>query len=98
MIQASATPDSLLVLLVGGVTLLAIVLKHLCERLRIPALVGYILIGLGLRLLHDVVPLLSPAVQGAFDLLAALGLVALLFRWGWAATPDDSSTNSPAPA
>jgi len=87
MIQASATPDSLLVLLVGSVTLLAIVLRHLCERLRIPALVGYILIGLGLRLLHDVVPLLTPAVQGAFDLLAALGLVALLFRVGLGSNP-----------
>jgi len=87
MIEASATPDSRLVLLVGGVTLLAIILKHLCERLRIPALVGYILIGLGLRLLHDVVPLLNATTRGAFDLLAALGLVALLFRVGLGSNP-----------
>lgn len=88
MVEASATPDSVMVLLVGGVTLLAILLRHLCAQLRFPALVGYILIGLGLRLSHDVIPIMDPAVRGAFDLLAALGLVALLFRVGLGSNPQ----------
>ncbi|TVO62402.1 cation:proton antiporter [Spiribacter vilamensis] len=77
-----------MVMLVGGATLLAILVRHVFARLRLPALVGYILIGLGLRLGHDVIPILDPAVRGAFDLLAALGLVALLFRVGLGSNPQ----------
>lgn len=87
MAEANATPDALLVLLVGGATLLAILLRHACHWLRIPALVGYILLGLGLRLLDSGVPILEPAVRNAFELLAALGLVALLFRVGLGSDP-----------
>ncbi|MEX0386859.1 cation:proton antiporter [Spiribacter onubensis] len=85
--EANATPDALLVLLVGGATLLAVVLRHLCERIKLPPLVGYILIGLGLRLTDGILPILQPSVMAAFELLAALGLVALLFRVGLGSDP-----------
>lgn len=85
--QASASPDALLVLLVGGATLLAIVLRHLLALVQLPALVGYIAIGLGLRLADGSLGLLRPEVMAAFELLAALGLVALLFRVGLGSNP-----------
>jgi len=85
--QASASPDALLVLLVGGATLLAIVLRHLLALVHLPALIGYIAIGLGLRLADSSLGLLRPEVMAAFELLAALGLVALLFRVGLGSNP-----------
>lgn len=86
-IEATATPDALLVMLVGGATLLAVVARHVCRGLRIPPLVGYILIGLGLRLTGERFDWLNNTVMTAFELLAALGLVALLFRIGLNSDP-----------
>jgi len=86
-IEASATPDALLVMLVGGATLLAVMARHVCGWLRIPPLVGYILIGLGLRLVGAPLEWLNTPVITAFELLAALGLVALLFRIGLESDP-----------
>ncbi|MEX0421985.1 cation:proton antiporter [Spiribacter pallidus] len=86
-IEASAAPDGLLVLLVGGATLAAVVIRHLCQRLALPALVGYIAIGLALRGTDRLIPILREPVLAAFELLAALGLVALLFRVGLNSDP-----------
>ncbi len=87
LIEASATPDALLVLLVGAAILLAVALRHACEWLKIPPLVGYILIGIGLSSLDGIAYSLRPPVLSAFELLAALGLVALLFRVGLGSDP-----------
>ena len=87
LIEASATPDALLVLLVGAATLLAVALRHACERVNIPPLVGYILIGIGIGALDGIAYALRPPVMAAFELLAALGLVALLFRVGLGSDP-----------
>ncbi len=86
-LEASATPDALMVLLVGSATLAAALLRHVCGWVRLPALVGYIAIGLGLRLVHQIYPVLTEPVLAAFELLAALGLVALLFRVGLGSDP-----------
>ncbi len=85
--EASAGPDTLMVFLVGMSVLLAIAFRHVCERLRIPALIGYLLIGLGFGLFDQTFGLLHEAAYSAFDLLAALGLVALLFRVGLGSDP-----------
>ena len=85
--QASASPDALLVLLVGGSTLLAIALRHILALINVPALVGYIAIGLSFRLADGYFDLLYAPVMAAFELLAALGLVALLFRVGLGSNP-----------
>ena len=87
LLEASATPDALLVLLVGAATLLAVMLRHVCEWLKIPPLVGYIGIGIGLGALDGLAYALRPPVMAAFELLAALGLVALLFRVGLGSDP-----------
>lgn len=81
-------PDALLVGLVGLATLLAVVVRTLGARLGIPPLIGYIGLGLGLRLADGAgAPLLTEPVRFAFALLAALGLVALLFRVGLGSHP-----------
>lgn len=84
-----AAPDALLVGLVGLATLLAVVVRTLGARLGIPPLVGYVGLGFGLRLADDAgAPLLTEPVRLAFGLLAALGLVALLFRVGLGSHPQ----------
>jgi Kef-type K+ transport system membrane component KefB len=45
----AATDYPLLVLLTGSVLLLTLLLKAGLERLRLPAMVGYLLLGFGIR-------------------------------------------------
>lgn len=81
--------DVLLVLLVGLTTLLCALARELLERVRIPGLVGFLLIGLGLRLADEFMPwtLLREPVRATFAFLASLGVVVLLFRIGLASHP-----------
>jgi Kef-type K+ transport system membrane component KefB len=73
--------------LVGAAVAAATLLNALLRRLGLPSLVGYILLGFGLRLLDGVWPVLSPPVETAFDFLASMGLVVLLFRVGLESHP-----------
>jgi Kef-type K+ transport system membrane component KefB len=52
------------------------------ERLGLPDLLGYLLIGVGLNLVHDAWPQALPADARLLTLLAQIGVVALLFRIG----------------
>lgn len=72
----------LLLMTLGAILILAPLTKSACRRLGVPALVGYILIGL---IIGDLVrPLASSEARfdGVFEALAQLGVVALLFRVG----------------
>ncbi|MFO7973329.1 MAG: cation:proton antiporter [Candidatus Hydrogenedentota bacterium] len=73
---------SLLVMLVGGLIVLAILVKALSERVNVPALVGYLAIGFCVRLLDDRFDMLHEEEFGVFEFLARIGLIALLFRVG----------------
>lgn len=79
--------DALLVGLVGLATLLATLWRGLAPRLGMPPLVGYILIGLGFGFADQAFALFSEPARFAFELLGALGLVALLFRVGLGSHP-----------
>ncbi len=71
-----------LVLLVGTTIVLVIVLKAGSERIGIPPLVGYLLLGFVLQLLEIRGFLTSRAVLEVYSFLAELGIISLLFRVG----------------
>lgn len=74
--------ESLPVLLVGASIVSVILLKNVFEHFQLPPLVAYLGFGLMLRITGDQTGLLNADVVNAFDLLAKLGIVALLFRVG----------------
>ncbi|WP_440996046.1 cation:proton antiporter [Arhodomonas sp. SL1] len=83
----AANIDALLVLLIGVTTAAAMVLRSLCTRLGLPSLVGFLLLGVGISAIDSASPFLSPAAHDGLELLANLGLVALLFRVGLGLDP-----------
>ncbi|MBA1146708.1 cation:proton antiporter [Ectothiorhodospiraceae bacterium WFHF3C12] len=87
-----------LVLLVGATTTAAMLLKAALEPLGVPPLVGYVLLGYALRAADPGGVWLQEPAMYMFELLASLGIVALLFRVGvgshphrlWRKLPDAS--------
>jgi len=71
-----------LVLLIGIIVVLAILSKAGFERLRLPDLLGYLLIGVGLQSIDGAWGVLPPASHQLLKFLAEFGIVALLFRIG----------------
>lgn len=70
------------VLVVGALIACAIVVRDLLRRIGVPPLIGFILLGLLLRLLDDGTALLNSDRLAQIELLAQLGIFALLFRVG----------------
>ena len=70
------------VLVVGVTVLAALVLRQLARRIGVPALVGHILLGLGLALLDREFALFNGETHAVLGFLAKIGLVCLLFRVG----------------
>lgn len=71
-----------LVFLVGTTIIVTILIKAILERIGIPSLVGYLLLGLGMGLLDSLVNFLTPSVREVYAFLADLGIISLLFRVG----------------
>ncbi len=76
--QSTSSP----ILLIGLLIAAAVAVRAFLDRTHVPALVGFIGLGFALRLADDRLGLLSEAGRYAFDVLAELGIVALLFRVG----------------
>lgn len=70
------------VLLVGAIIVLSILSKAALERLDLPDLLGYLLIGIGLRALDGIWSLVPPGGDRLLTFLAEFGVIALLFRIG----------------
>lgn len=87
-----------LVLLVGATTTVAMLLKATLEPLGVPPLVGYVLLGFAMRVADPGGLWLQQPALYMFEMLASLGIVALLFRVGvgshphrlWQKLPDAS--------
>ena len=73
---------SLMILLMGGAVVLAIVFRAGFDRLNLPSLVGYILLGFLIRLADSRWGFMSGGPDRVFNFLAKAGLIALLFRIG----------------
>ena len=69
-------------LFVGIVLVLAILVRFGLEGIGVPPLVGYFLLGIGVRVLDERGDLLGEFGLQTFEFLAALGVIALLFRIG----------------
>ncbi len=72
----------MLVLLFGGVLVAALLSKAALQRLRVPPLVAYLVIGVLLKLGDEHYGILAADGKEVLDFLATLGVIALLFRIG----------------
>ena len=72
----------LLVLLAGVTIIFAIIIKASLEKIGIPALVGYLLLGMGMTLIDSQVNFLTPSFRDVYSFLGELGIICLLFRVG----------------
>lgn len=70
------------ILLVGTVIVLCLLLRIALQRIRIPALIGYFAVGIGLRVAGSYYGFLDEGAERIFEFLANLGVIALLFRIG----------------
>ncbi|HKJ70344.1 MAG TPA: cation:proton antiporter [Gammaproteobacteria bacterium] len=84
---ASIPTHSLWVLLVGSAVVAAAVVKAVFDRLGLPALVGYLGLGFGMALADARWEVLDEPARHAFEFLADLGIIALLFRVGLDSSP-----------
>jgi Kef-type K+ transport system membrane component KefB len=66
----------------GALLILSPLVKSLMERLGIPAMVGYIILGLLAGSINQQWNFVTPRFDQTFTILAQLGVVALLFRVG----------------
>lgn len=69
-------------LLVGIVIVLAILMRFGSEQVGIPAVVGYFVVGIAVRAADAQRSIVSEFGMLVFEFLAALGIIALLFRMG----------------
>jgi len=71
-----------ILLTLGALLVLGPFLKSLVQRIRVPALICYILLGFLISLLDTRLAFVTPAFEATFSVLAQVGVVALLFRVG----------------
>jgi len=81
MMQTMHSTSSL-ILLIGLLIAAAVAVRAFLDRTYVPALVGFIGLGVLLRLADDRFDLVSEDGHRVFEVLAELGIVALLFRVG----------------
>ncbi|MBT5266595.1 MAG: cation:proton antiporter [Rhodospirillaceae bacterium] len=77
-----ATALPLLDLMIGVVIILAILFKSAFERLGLPALAGFIALGVLLRVADDTFGLISEDGMVVLEFLGRIGVFAILFRVG----------------
>lgn len=78
----SATALPLLDMMIGVVIILAILFKSAFERLGLPALAGFIALGVLLRVADDTFGLISEDGMVVLEFLGRIGVFAILFRVG----------------
>lgn len=90
------SPIALAVFVIGGVTLLATLGRAGFERIGLPGVVAYLLIGLALGAAHQSFGLLNGELAHGLEVLAATGVVILLFRIGLESNPTTLLQELPA--
>lgn len=94
----SPDPSARFLWFAGGAALLATLVRMLCERLRLPAQVGYVALGLGIRLAQEEWRLFDEGTLLGLDHLAELGVVCLLFHVGLRSNPKALAEQLPKAA
>jgi len=74
--------EYLILITLGALLILSPFVKSLMERIGVPALVGYILLGFLISMMNQQWSFVTTAFNNTFAALAQLGIVALLFRVG----------------
>ena len=74
--------DYIILIALGALLILSPFVKSLMERIGVPALVGYILLGFIVSVIDQQWSFITTAFDNTFSMLAQLGVVALLFRVG----------------
>lgn len=77
-----ATQMATLVLCLGIIIIVAIMTKEVLSRLKLPSLVGYIIIGIALSSVDSRFDLLNSETENIIHFLAKLGVIILLFHIG----------------
>ena len=72
----------MLMLILGTVTILSIPMQKLLGRASLPGMIGFIGIGLIIAMVDDRLRILTPFIFEQVEVLAQLGIIALLFRFG----------------
>jgi Kef-type K+ transport system membrane component KefB len=72
----------LVILLIGATIVLALLVKSGFESIGLPSLVGYVTLGLSIRLADSQWGLLSIESKKAYELLSEIGIICLLFEVG----------------
>jgi len=75
------------ILLVGLVIILSGLIEASCQKLRVPSLVGYLLLGMALSLMDSYWAFFNEPILNTFSFLADLGVIALLFKVGLQSHP-----------
>ncbi|MDH3659922.1 MAG: cation:proton antiporter [Alphaproteobacteria bacterium] len=75
-------PYAFNLLIVGVVIILSLLVRALFPRLQLPAMVGYILIGMALSVGGSAFGMLTPLLRENLEFMAQFGVVVLLFRVG----------------
>jgi len=73
---------TLIIIMIGTLIVLNMLIKSWLEQIRVPSLVGFLLIGVFIRFFEDQYGIISPAGNEIFELFAKIGLITLLFRVG----------------
>lgn len=71
-----------LVMGLGGVIIFSIILHDLLKKIKIPSLVGFILLGFLIRVMDSHFHFLNEYIEEIVKFLAEIGIIALLFRVG----------------
>ena len=80
--DVSGLNEPLLILLIGLLVIAAIVLQSRLKAAGLPSLIGFIFLGLAIRLADGRLSFLSEQALGVFDVLGKIGVICLLFRVG----------------
>jgi Kef-type K+ transport system membrane component KefB len=79
----SITADiSFLIMLMGSCLVAVIFIRSLFLKISIPSIVGYIILGLSIRLIDNSYAILTEDAWEIFEFLAKIGIFTLLFRIG----------------
>ena len=71
-----------LMLILGAVTILSVPSRAFLGRLALPGMIGFIALGLLVSVADAQTGILTPFMTGQIEVLAQLGIIALLFRVG----------------
>lgn len=72
----------LVIIVIGVSVVAAMIVRGGCRRIGVPALAGYMVLGIVFRVLDSDAQLFAGDVLAVFEILGGIGIIALLFRVG----------------